>query len=87
MKGQGLAEYAMGIALVAVLALLAVGLFGDGLRELYSNAVTELNCALRGCTDPGANRGRGVRGRVESARAFPKGSRPPTPGGGSFKPT
>lgn len=39
-KGQGLVEYALIIALVVLVLIVALALFGEGIANLYENVVS-----------------------------------------------
>ncbi len=42
-SGQGMAEYGLILALVAVMLIAALGLFKDGLVNTFTKVTTELN--------------------------------------------
>jgi Flp pilus assembly pilin Flp len=42
-RGQGLVEYALILMLVAIVVILAVIVFGEGVRELYCDITYELD--------------------------------------------
>lgn len=42
-QGQGMTEYGLILAFVALAIILALGLFGDGVRNMYININNQLN--------------------------------------------
>jgi Flp pilus assembly pilin Flp len=47
-RGQGLAEYALGLAFIFVVVVVLLALFGSAVTALYQGAVTELLAAFQG---------------------------------------
>ncbi len=44
-SGQGMVEYALIIALVSVVLIVALGLLGEGIGNVFTKATTDLNNA------------------------------------------
>jgi len=47
-RGQGLIEYSLIISLVVIVAMLTVGMFGEGTLNYYSNITSNVVSALAG---------------------------------------